>query len=102
MDVVYEIVLECLMGLADFDEKKYKPFGFRYWLGWLGITVNLLLLALLACVTAISFLRCLQDKTWREALILVFLLPVTLFWCWKTTLRIRKMWQVTRFYQRIR
>ena len=32
MDVVYEIVLECLMGLADFDEKKYKPFGLRYWL----------------------------------------------------------------------
>lgn len=102
MDLIYEIVLEYLTELADLDEKKYKPFGFRYWLDWLGITVNLLLLTLLTCVTAISFLRCLHDKSWREALVVVFLFPVTLFWCWKTTHRIRKMWQVTRFYQRIR
>ena len=102
MDLIYEIVFEYLTELADFDEKKYKPFGFRYWLGLLGITVNLLLLALLACVTAISFFRCLRDKSWGVAIVVIFLLPVTLFWCWKTTLRIRKMWQVTLFYWRIR
>ncbi|HEL1558039.1 TPA: hypothetical protein TXJ05_002274 [Streptococcus suis] len=37
MEIIGEILVEFLAGLADFDERKYSPFGFRYWLGWLRI-----------------------------------------------------------------
>lgn len=36
MEFLGELVFELLAGLADFDERKYAPFGLRYWLGWFG------------------------------------------------------------------
>lgn len=48
MEFFGELLVEFLTGLADFDERKYPPFGFRYWLGWLGLLTNLLMR--LACL----------------------------------------------------
>lgn len=55
MEFFGELLVEFLTGLADFDEKKHPPFGIRYWLGWLGVLIHVLLLALLTCVTVFFF-----------------------------------------------
>lgn len=101
MECIGEQLVEYLTGLADFDEKKPPPFGLRYWLGWLGIFINLLMLALLVFVLVFSFIAFLKMKSQSAVLVTFFLLPSVLFWLWKTGSLIRKMWCLTRYYKPI-
>ena len=56
MEFFGELLVEFLTGLADFAERKHPPFGIRYWLGWLGVLIYVLLFALLTCVTVFFFI----------------------------------------------
>ncbi|HEL1579539.1 hypothetical protein [Streptococcus suis] len=98
MEFLGELVFEFLMGLADFDERKYAPFGLRYWLGWLGVLIHVLLLALLTCVTVFFFKFFLDGKGLIHVVVAVVFLLFALFWFWKSGRTILKMWQATIYY----
>lgn len=101
MEFFGELFVEFLTGLADFDEKKYPPFGLRYWLGWLGVLTNLLLLVLLSFVTVFFFMFFLQGKGLFNGLAALVFLFFALFWLWKSGKMILKMWRVTIYYSSI-
>ncbi|HEL2003662.1 TPA: hypothetical protein ACGO21_000128 [Streptococcus suis] len=98
MEFFGELLVEFLTGLADFDEKKYPPFGIRYWLGWLGVLIHVLLLALLTCVTVFFFKFFLDGKGLINVVVAVVFLLFALFWLWKSGKTILKMWQATIYY----
>ncbi|MGQ7335354.1 hypothetical protein ACTGUN_05195 [Streptococcus suis] len=96
-----ELLVEFLTGLADFDERKHPPFGFRYWLGWLGVLIHVLLFALLTCVTVFFFVFFLEGKGLMNVVVAIVFLLLALFWLWKCGKTILKMWQVTIYYSTI-
>ncbi|HFI0164667.1 TPA: hypothetical protein ACGOWT_001053 [Streptococcus suis] len=98
MEFFGELLVEFLTGLADFDEKKHPPFGIRYWLGWLGVLIHVLLLALLTCVTVFFFKFFLVGKGLINVVVAVVFLLFTLFWLWKSGKTILKMCQATIYY----
>ncbi|CYU76049.1 hypothetical protein [Streptococcus suis] len=98
MEFFGELLVEFLTGLADFDEKKHPPFGIRYWLGWLGVLIHVLLLALLTCVTVFFFKFFLDGKGLINVVVAVVFLLFALFWLWKSGKTILKMWHATIYY----
>ncbi len=101
VDFFSELLVEFLTGLADFDERKHPPFGFRYWLGWLGVLIHVLLFALLTCVTVFFFVFFLEGKGLMNVVVAIVFLLLALFWLWKCGKTILKMWQVTIYYSTI-
>ena len=93
-----ELLVEFLTGLADFAERKHPPFGIRYWLGWLGVLIYVLLFALLTCVTVFFFIFLLEGKGFIHGVVAIVFLLFALFWLWKCGKTILKMWQVTIYY----
>ena len=93
-----ELLVEFLTGLADFAERKHPPFGIRYWLGWLGVLIHVLLFALLTCVTVFFFIFLLEGKGLMHGVVAIVFLLFALFWLWKCGKTILKMWQVTIYY----
>ncbi len=93
-----ELLVEFLTGLADFAERKHPPFGIRYWLGWLGVLIHVLLFALLTCVTVFFFIFLLEGKGFIHGVVAIVFLLFALFWLWKCGKTILKMWQVTIYY----
>ncbi|HFI0249912.1 TPA: hypothetical protein ACGPBA_000297 [Streptococcus suis] len=96
-----ELLVEFLTGLADFAERKHPPFGIRYWLGWLGVLIHVLLFALLTCVTVFFFVFFLEGKGLMNVVVAIVFLLLALFWLWKYGKTILKMWQVTIYYSTI-
>ncbi|HEL1640470.1 hypothetical protein NF419_09560 [Streptococcus suis] len=101
MEFFGELLVEFLTGLADFDEKKHPPFGIRYWLGWLGLLINFLMLGLLGFVSAVFLWMFLDGKGWDKLVIALLFTPILLFWLFKTPGFVKKMWQVTKYYKMI-
>ncbi len=101
MEFIGELVFEFLTGLADFDERKYPPFGLRYWLGWLGVLTNLLMAALLAFVTVFFLIAFLKGKGLFSLLVALCFLPFLLFGIWRSLNTFIKMCKITLFYKRI-
>lgn len=101
VDFLVELLVEFLTGLADFAERKHPPFGFRYWLGWLGVLIHVLLFALLTCVTVFFFVFFLEGKGLMNVVVAIVFLLLALFWLWKYGKTILKMWQVTIYYSTI-
>lgn len=101
MEFLGELVFEFLAGLADFDERKYAPFGLRYWLGWLGLLINFLMLGLLTFVPTVFLLMFLDGKGWVNLILAILFIPILLFWLLKTLGFVKKMWQVTTYYKMI-
>lgn len=101
VDFLIELLVEFLTGLADFAERKHPPFGFRYWLGWLGVLIHVLLFALLTCVTVFFFVFFLEGKGLMNVVVAIVFLLLALFWLWKYGKTILKMWQVTIYYSTI-
>ncbi|HFI0671388.1 TPA: hypothetical protein ACGO47_000260 [Streptococcus suis] len=101
MEFFCELLVEFLTGLADFDEKKHPPFGLRYWLGWLGLLINLLMLGMLTFVPAVFLLMFLDGKSWVNLILAILFIPILLFWLLKTLGFVKKMWQVTKYYKMI-
>ncbi|HGF1449149.1 hypothetical protein HCC70_07690 [Streptococcus suis] len=101
MEIIGEVLVEFLTGLADFDERKYPPFGLRYWLGWLAVVANLLLLGFLGFVTVVFFLVFMKGGDWLLLVSGLLLAPFLLFWFLKTMGHIRKMWRVTLYYKQL-
>lgn len=98
MQLIGELIIEFLTELPDFNPKKHKPFGGRYWLGWLGILVNLIMGGLLLFLVGHLIFAIGKGNL---ALILIsnlFLIPITLFWFWRTIHLIKKMWQTSLYY----
>lgn len=62
MEFFGELLVEFLTGLAGLAERKHPPFGIRYWLGWLGVLIHVLLFALLTCVTVFFFIFLIERK----------------------------------------
>jgi hypothetical protein len=94
MEFFGELLVEFLTGLADFAERKHPPFGIRYWLGWLGVLIHVLLFALLTCVTVFFFIFLLEGKGFIHGVVAIVFLLFALFWLWKCGKTILKMWQV--------
>ncbi len=101
VDFLVELLVEFLTGLADFAERKHPPFGFRYWLGWLGVLIHVLLFSLLTCVTVFFFVFFLEGKGLMNVVVAIVFLLLALFWLWKYGKTILKMWQVTIYYSTI-
>ncbi|NQN68183.1 hypothetical protein HPA05_06770 [Streptococcus suis] len=101
MEFLGELVFEFLAGLADFDERKYTPFGLRYWMGCFGLLINLLMLGLLTFVPIVFLLMFLDGKGWDKLVIALLFTPILLFWLFKTLGFVKKMWQVTTYYKMI-
>ncbi|HFU4050749.1 TPA: hypothetical protein ACGO0E_001214 [Streptococcus suis] len=76
MEFLGELVFEFLTGLADFDERKYAPFGLRYWLGWLGLLTNLLMLFFLTFVTLVFSLMFAEGRGWSFLVLSLFFMPI--------------------------
>ncbi|HFI0405288.1 TPA: hypothetical protein ACGOYB_001383 [Streptococcus suis] len=100
MEFFGELLVEFLTGLADFDERKYPPFGLRYWLGWLGLLTNLFMLGLLGFVLAVFFLMFAGGRGWSFLVLALLFMPILFFWLYKTLGFIRKMWHVTLYYRK--
>lgn len=101
MELLGELVFEFLTGLADFDERKYANFGLRYWLGWLGLLINLLMFGLLTFVPAVFLLMFLDGKGWVNLILAILFIPILFFWLLKTLGFVKKMWRVTKYYKMI-
>lgn len=101
MEFFGELLVEFLTGLADFDERKYPPFGFRYWLGWLGTMTNLLMLSFLAFVTLVFIWMFAEGRGWTFLVLVLLFMPILFFWLYKTLGFIRKMWHITLYYRKI-
>ncbi|HFI0467013.1 TPA: hypothetical protein ACGOYW_000395 [Streptococcus suis] len=101
MEFLGELLIEFLTGLADFDERKYPPFSLRYWLGWLGILINLLMLSFLVFVTLVFLWMFAGGRGWSFLVLALLFMPILLFWLYKTLGFIRKMWHVTLYYRKI-
>lgn len=101
MEFLGELVFEILAGLADFDERKYAPFGLRYWLGWLELLINCLMLGLLTFVPAVFLLMFLDGKGWVNLILAILFMSILLFWILKTLGFVKKMWHVTLYYRKI-
>nr|WNF84065.1 hypothetical protein RJW52_10210 [Streptococcus suis] len=76
--------------LPDFDPKKHKPFGGRYWLGWLGILVNLIMGAFLAFLVGYTLFSIGKGNLAFILIFTLFLIPTTLFWFWRTSRLFKK------------
>ena len=76
VDFLVELLVEFLTGLADFAERKHPPFGFRYWLGWLGVLIHVLLFALLTCVTVFFFIFLLEGKGLMHGVVAILALEM--------------------------
>ncbi|HFI0331916.1 TPA: hypothetical protein ACGOVE_000472 [Streptococcus suis] len=76
MEFFGELLVEFLTGLADFAERKRPPFGIRYWLGWLGVLIHVLLFALLTCVTVFFFIFLLEGKGLIHGIVAIVFLVV--------------------------
>ncbi|MDQ8760271.1 hypothetical protein [Streptococcus ruminantium] len=98
MQILGELLLELLMELPDFDERKHPPFGVRYWLGWLGILFNVMCMVLIGFLVVYLFFDFLKRKELFTVTMAMVLLPVAIYWLWRTIRRMRKMWQVTVYY----
>lgn len=101
MELLGELLVEFLTGLADFDERKHPPFGLRYWLGWLGLLINFLMLGLLTFVPIVFLLMFLDGKGWVNLILAILFIPILLFWLFKTPGFVKKMWQVIKYYKMI-
>lgn len=101
MELLGELLVEFLTGLADFDERKYPPFSPRYWLGWLGILTNLLMLSFLVFVTLVFLWMFAEGRGWSFLVLVLLFMPMLFFWLYKTLGFIRKMWHVTLYYRKI-
>ncbi|MGQ7367594.1 hypothetical protein ACTGXZ_08390 [Streptococcus suis] len=101
MEFLGELLVEFLTGLADFDEKKHPPFGIRYWLGWLGLLINCLMLGLLTFVPAVFLLMFLDGEGWVNLILAILFIPILLFWLLKTLGFVKKMCRVTKYYKMI-
>ncbi|HFU4458740.1 TPA: hypothetical protein ACGPAL_000284 [Streptococcus suis] len=76
MEFLGELLIEFLTGLADFDERKYPPFSLRYWLGWLGIMTNLLMLSFLTFVTLVFSLMFAEGRGWSFLVLALLFMPI--------------------------
>ncbi|HEL9644908.1 TPA: hypothetical protein U0K67_001124 [Streptococcus suis] len=101
MELLGELLVEFLTGLADFDERKHPPFGLRYWLGWLGLLINFLMLGLLTFVPTVFLLMFLDGKGGVNLILAILFIPILLFWLLKTLGFVKKMWRVIKYYKMI-
>lgn len=97
-NIIGELIVEFLTELPDFDSKKHKPFGGRYWLGWLGILVNLIMGAFLAFLVGYTLFSIGKGNLAFILIFNLFLIPTTLFWFWRTSRLFKKMWQTSLYY----